>query len=87
MLEQCGSQSVSSVGGYLRVSLGGDMSPEECRCNGAECLKLAQLVANPADKMLLLHLADAWRRLAERAEFQPADRDDRLPSTPERNRP
>jgi hypothetical protein len=37
------------------------MSPEECRRIGAECLMLAQSVANPGDKMLLLHLADAWR--------------------------
>jgi hypothetical protein len=77
--EQFGSQSVAPVGGYLNVSAGSHMSPEECRRNGAECLRLAQLVTNPADKMLLLHLADAWRRLAERAEFQSADQDDRPP--------
>jgi hypothetical protein len=53
------------------------MKPEECRRNGAECLKLAQSAANPADKMVLLHLADAWRRLAERIESEPADRSDR----------
>jgi hypothetical protein len=46
------------------------MSPEECRRNGAECLMLAQSVTNPSDKMLLLHLADAWRHLAERIESQ-----------------
>ena len=39
----------------------------------------AQLVGNPADKMLLLHLAEAWRRLAER--FDTADRV-HLPPTP-----
>jgi hypothetical protein len=53
------------------------MKPDQCRRSGAECLKLAQLVANPADKMLLLHLADAWRRLAERIESESTDRNDR----------
>jgi hypothetical protein len=50
-------------------------------------LKLAQTVANPADKMLLLHLADAWRRLAERFETGFADRDQLPPPIPKRNRP
>jgi hypothetical protein len=31
------------------------VTSEQYRRNGAECLKLAQLVGNPADKMLLLH--------------------------------
>jgi hypothetical protein len=53
------------------------VTPEQYRLNGAECLRLARLVANPADKMLLLHLADAWRRLAERTESEPPDRSDR----------
>jgi hypothetical protein len=63
------------------------VTPEQCRLNGAECLKLAQVVANPADKMLLLHLADAWRRLAERFESGIADRDHLTPSISKRNRP
>jgi hypothetical protein len=32
----------------------GTVTPEQYRLNGAECLKLARLAANPADKMLLL---------------------------------
>ena len=80
VLEPYGRQSVSPVGGYLNASgAGSHMSPEECRRSGAECLRLAQLVTNRSDKMLLLHLADAWRRLAERAEFQAAEQDDLPP--------
>jgi hypothetical protein len=56
------------------------MSPEQCRRNGADCLKLARLVANPGDKMRLLHLADAWRRLAERAERQSAPKRGQRPA-------
>jgi hypothetical protein len=85
--EPYGRQNVSPVGGYLNASgAGSHMGPEECRRSGAECLRLAQLVTNRSDKMLLLHLADAWRRLAERAAFQPADQDDCPPPMLEGNR-
>jgi hypothetical protein len=48
------------------------MRPEQCRRHGAECLKLAQSVTNDVDRVLLLLMADAWRRLAERIESQSA---------------
>jgi hypothetical protein len=70
----------------MRVVRGGHMNPEECRRNGAECLRLAQSVPHRSDKMLLLHLADAWWRLAERAEFQPAEKDDCPPTMIKGNR-
>jgi hypothetical protein len=49
------------------------MTPEQCRVQGAMCLKLAKFVKNDGDKMLLLNLAEAWRVLAERKELQPTD--------------
>jgi hypothetical protein len=34
----------------------------------AECVRLAQLSTSPTDKVLLLQMAEHWKRLAERAE-------------------
>jgi hypothetical protein len=70
--------------GVFVEKVGRRVTSEQCRLNGAECLKLAQVAANPAGKMLLLHLADAWRRLAERIE---TDRDHLPPPIPKGNRP
>jgi hypothetical protein len=33
----------------------------------AECVRVAQLAPNADDKALLLEMAEAWRRLADRA--------------------
>jgi hypothetical protein len=33
----------------------------------AECVRVAQQSSNPDEKALLLEMAEAWRRLAERA--------------------
>src|SRR5258708_2615658 len=43
-------------------------SAERFRRYASECLKLAQSATNDSDKALLLHMAESWRRLAERAE-------------------
>jgi hypothetical protein len=34
----------------------------------ARCVRLAQRTENPADKAMLLQMAETWRRLAERIE-------------------
>ena len=38
-----------------------------CR-HATECVRLAQNAQNPADKALLLKMAETWLRLAEQAE-------------------
>jgi len=47
------------------------MKSDQYRLYGAECLRLAKLASNDSDRLLLLHMADAWQRLAERSESQP----------------
>jgi hypothetical protein len=42
------------------------MKSDQYRLYGAECLRLAKLASNDSDRLLLLHMADAWRRLAEK---------------------
>jgi hypothetical protein len=34
----------------------------------AECVRVAQQTTNPNDKLLLLQMAETWRRVAERTE-------------------
>ncbi len=34
----------------------------------SQCLSLAQSIDDPNDKATLLHMAETWRHLAERAE-------------------
>jgi hypothetical protein len=41
---------------------------EDYRRNASECVRLAQNAQNPADKALLLKMAETWLRLAEQAE-------------------
>jgi hypothetical protein len=41
---------------------------ERYRGYAAECVRLAQLSSNPADKALLVEMAENWIRMAERAE-------------------
>jgi hypothetical protein len=57
------------------------VGPEQCRLSGAECLMLAQSVTNDTDRVLLLHMADAWRRLAERIESQSAPKGEQTAQT------
>lgn len=40
-------------------------APDDYRRRAAECLALAQQIANPDDKAKMLEMAEAWRRLAE----------------------
>ena len=44
------------------------MTPaERYREYAADCVRVAQQIQDPADKMLLLQMAEKWRQLAERA--------------------
>jgi hypothetical protein len=40
-------------------------TPDRYRQLAAECLRIAQQVSNPTDKMLLLEMAQIWQQLAE----------------------
>jgi hypothetical protein len=68
---------VGTKGALLRCAVsvfdvsGEPMGSDQDRLYGADCLRLAKLVSNESDRLLLLHMADAWRRLAERSESQP----------------
>lgn len=44
---------------------------EQYRRYAAECIRLAQQLQTPAEKDTLLHMAEAWWRVAERAERTP----------------
>jgi hypothetical protein len=45
------------------------LSPaDEYRSYAAECLRLAQNVTNSDDRARLLHMAQAWRDLADKIE-------------------
>ena len=46
---------------------------KQYRRHADDCVRVAQMVSNHVDKALLLQMAQAWRRLAERAEAQKAD--------------
>jgi hypothetical protein len=47
---------------------GGTMSrAEKYRQHAAACLRLAQLLSTPDDRTVLVQMAAAWQRLAERA--------------------
>jgi hypothetical protein len=43
---------------------------EQYRQHADECIRLARAVEDSADKALLLQMAQAWRRLAERADAE-----------------
>ena len=43
-------------------------SADDYRRHATECVRLAQNAQNPADKALLLKMAETWLRLAEQAE-------------------
>jgi hypothetical protein len=43
-------------------------SGDDYRRHASECVRLAQNSQNPADKALLLKMAETWLRLAEQAE-------------------
>jgi hypothetical protein len=45
---------------------------EQYRRYAAECVRVSQLASNPADKTMLLEMAQKWRELADRAERQEA---------------
>jgi hypothetical protein len=45
----------------------------------SHCLSLAQKSDNPHDKAMLLHMAETWRQLSERAE-RTADSSDKQES-------
>jgi hypothetical protein len=43
-------------------------SSDDYRRHATECVRLTQNAQNPADKALLLKMAETWLRLAEQAE-------------------
>jgi hypothetical protein len=45
---------------------------ERYRGHAADCVRLAHQTASPADKALLLQMAERWVGLAERAEVREA---------------
>ncbi len=55
------------------------MSPEEYRRHAAECLRLAEGLANPRERLALIDMAQAWLQLAYQAEkhllSEPPNRD------------
>jgi hypothetical protein len=44
------------------------MSADKCRQFAADCLRLAVVTNEPAEKALLLEMAERWRLLAEQFE-------------------
>jgi hypothetical protein len=44
------------------------VTAEEYQQRAADCLRVAQQMTNPANKALLLEMAQAWARLAEQAQ-------------------
>jgi hypothetical protein len=44
------------------------MTVDKYRRNAAECLKLAETLSSPTNRAVLIEMAHAWQRLAERAE-------------------
>jgi hypothetical protein len=46
-----------------------------------ECVRLAQAARKPAQRTMLLHIADTWRRLASDADDE-SDRDRSLDAAP-----
>jgi hypothetical protein len=44
------------------------MTVDEYRRNAAECLRLAETLGDPTNRAVLVEMAHAWQRLAERAE-------------------
>jgi hypothetical protein len=49
--------------------------PDQYRRHADECVRVAQMINDPVDKTLLLQMAQAWRRLAKRAEAQKTEAD------------
>jgi hypothetical protein len=41
---------------------------EDYRRYAAECLRVAQQLANPTDKAMLVRMAQKWRELAQKAD-------------------
>lgn len=64
---------------FLRLRAGRGSRPgmvraERYRRYAAECVRLARKADTPAEKDLLLQMAEHWRRLAQRAEKDEAKR-------------
>ena len=47
---------------------------DEYRDYAARCIRLAQGTDNPADKAMLLQMAETWRRLAHKIEQDSPDK-------------
>ena len=44
------------------------MRPEKYRRHAAECLRIAEVVTDPQNRILLIHMAQAWLLLAQQIE-------------------
>jgi hypothetical protein len=50
------------------------MAVDRYRQFAEKCVRVAQQTSNPNDKALLLEMAEVWRRLADKAEREDAER-------------
>ena len=62
--------------GAQREGNRGMPSADDYRRHATECVRLAQNAQNPADKALLLKMAETWLRLAEQAEGRESKKPD-----------
>jgi hypothetical protein len=46
-------------------------SSQDYRRLAAECIALAEKATDPSDRVHLLHMAQAWRNLADKQEAKP----------------
>jgi hypothetical protein len=49
-----------------------DRKVEHYRRYATECLRLAQIISDPAEKTILLQMAETWRRLSSEMESRTA---------------
>jgi hypothetical protein len=47
----------------------GDVTSQECQQKAAECLRLVRITADSTNKALLLEMAQAWIKLAEKQTY------------------
>jgi hypothetical protein len=58
------------------------MRPEEYRRHAAECLRIAEVVTDPQNRILLIHMAQTWLLLAQQIEKNRASNTVYEPSLP-----
>jgi hypothetical protein len=65
---------VPALPAWCRVRRGKLGSYEAYRDKGLECLAVAQTIADPHERLILLEIAKRWLRLAEYAASKSTDR-------------